>query len=214
MGICKIGVGVALMLLLLACAAEQNEQRLPYLGIPKLISRLENGVQQTDTIFPVIPSFALMDQDSVWITNESLRGQIYIADFIFLSCPTICPRMTSSMKEVYQQFSTNPKVKFLSHTIDPKRDSIPALKSHVRNLRVDGKKWHFVTGEESEMMTLAEEGYYSIAMKDAKSPGGYAHSGGLLLIDTKGHIRGVYDGTKQSETDRLKQDVLLLLKEK
>jgi protein SCO1 len=206
---CFIVIGI------LASCTEVAEQSpaLPYLGTPEVVTRLVNGEHVSDTVFPKIPSFSFIDQDSNKVTNSTFSKKIYVADFIFLSCPTICPKMTTELAKVQKRFAATPDVLFLSHTIDPENDSIPRLKMYASSLRVPSSKWHFVTGDQEKIMDIADKGYYAIAKKDAESPGGYAHSGGLLLIDRAGHIRGVYDGTNATETKRLIADIERLINE-
>ena len=197
-----------------ACNMRPNSSsELPYLGNPEIVEKQINGKTVLDTVYPFVPPYSFVDQDSNLVTNETFRGKIYVVDFIFLSCPTICPKMTRELNQVYRTFRREKDVLFLSHTIDPLNDSIPRLKTYALSLKAVSSKWHFVTGNQDEIMGIADKGYYSIAKKDSLSPGGYAHSGGLLLIDRKGHIRGVYDGTNHQETIRLEADIKLLLEE-
>jgi protein SCO1/2 len=188
-----------------SCKDKYVKQSLPYLGNPI--------IQNKDTLYPKIADFNFINQDSISVSNKTFEGKIYIADFIFLSCPTICPKMNEMMLYAYQKFKQDERVLFLSHTIDPNNDSIPLLKKYAQSIGVDSKKWFFVTGKEKDIYDLAEKSYYAIANKDSLAPGGYKHSGGLLLIDKNQHIRGVYDGTISSENERLVNDITILLKE-
>lgn len=115
------------------------------------------------------------------------------------------------MKKVYEEFKTNPNIFFLSHTIDPENDTITRLKAFAEALGVDSHKWFFVTGEKDSIYSIAGNSYFATAYPDESSPGNYIHSGGLLLVDTHKHIRGVYDGTNPKETERLIADLKLLL---
>lgn len=195
----------ALCILLFALGCTSGSKKLPVLGNPALPASAENS--------PVIPPFSFTGQDNIPVTETTFKNHIYVADFIFLSCPTICPVMTRELKKVYDTFEHDPRVLFLSHTIDPEHDTTEALKRHSDRLGVDSKKWFFVTGEKDSIYKIAEEGYFSSARSDKKAPGGYIHSGGLLLIDTNRHIRGVYDGTNPQETERLINDIKILLQE-
>lgn len=191
--------------LLLACSQPAKKEALPILGEPVLVGE--------DTVYPSIRDFRFVDQDSNIITNASFKNKIYVADFIFLSCPSICPKMNETMLRVYQQFAADTSILFLSHTIDPVNDSIPRLKQFAEGIGVSGRKWHFVTGNMDSIYNIAEQSYFATAYKDSTAPGGFVHSGGLLLIDRKRHIRGVYDGTDSSETTRLVEDLNKLLKQ-
>lgn len=180
--------------------------KLPYLGNPNTV----NGKQ----VYPVVKPFSFTNQDSITVTNQNFRNKIYIADFMFLNCPTICPKMTMEMKRVYDVFKDNPQVMFLSHTIDPKNDSIQRLRQYAENMGVKADKWCFVTGNRDSIYSIATDSYYATAYSDKAAPGGYVHSGGLLLIDKDQHIRGVYDGTDPNDTNRLIAELNLLLEEK
>lgn len=181
--------------------------KLPLLGEP-LVNRATG-----DTIYPVIRPFSFLSQDSTLVSNATFSNKVYVADFIFLSCPSICPKMNASMLQAYKFFNNDTTVLFLSHTIDPERDNIARLKMHANSLGVSSKKWLFVMGNKDSIYSIAEKNYFATAYKDSTAPGGFAHSGGLLLVDKQRHIRGVYDGTEPSETTRLINDIQILLKE-
>ncbi len=196
-------------LLLVFCfclfACKEKQQQLPVLGEPELIGN--------EKVYPTIASFNFINQDSQQVNAGTFTDKVYIADFIFLSCPTICPKMTAAMNKVYRAYLQDDRVALLSHTIDPDNDTIPRLKAYANNLQVSTPKWHFVTGNQDTIMHLAEKSYFSAAYPDSTAPGGFTHSGGLLLIDKNRHIRGVYNGTKPAETDRLIADIAVLLAE-
>lgn len=185
-------------------ACSQKAEQLPYLG-----HHTEEGGKVEK--YYEIPQFSLLNQDSLLVSNQTLAGKVYVADFIFLQCPTICPKMNVEMKRVYDAYQAEEKVLFVSHTIDPKNDTIPVLKAYSESLGVDPLKWHFLYGKEQVIHQLAQ-GYFMQAYQETNAPGGYAHSGGFLLIDGQQHIRGVYDGTNSADVDRLIQDIKLLLK--
>lgn len=189
---------------LISCS--KTDEKLPTFGHTTVNS-------SGDTIYSTIKPFKFINQDSIVITEQTFDNKIYVADFIFLSCPTICPKMTNELKNVYDEFKTNPHVYFLSHTIDPEHDTIPRLKEYAENMGVDHAKWFFVTGNKDSIYTIAEESYFASAFPDKEAPGGYIHSGSFLLIDVNKHIRGVYDGTDPLETKRLMKDLRKLLTE-
>ena len=192
-----------LTLCLFACSNQQT--KLPILGTPDIIGE--------DTLFPSIPNFEFLNQQNKLVNELTFHNKIYVTDFMFLTCPTICPKMTSEMNKVYKHYESNNNILFLSHTIDPENDSIPLLLSHANQLKVNHSKWHFVTGKKEQIYDLAENSYFSAAYKDSTAPGGFVHSGGLLLIDKYKHIRGVYDGTNPKETRKLINDIHSLLRE-
>lgn len=197
-------VFILLGLIFISCT--QKQEKLPILGNSKVMGN--------DTIYPKVNDFSFKDQNNTVVSNATFGNKIYVADFIFLSCPTICPKMNVEMKKVYDAYKEEPKVSFLSHTIDPEHDTTQKLKDYSEALNVNDKKWHFVNGNKDSIYSIAENSYFTTAYSDAKEPGGYVHGGGLLLIDQNRYIRGVYDGTNPLETKRLIDDIAILLKEK
>ena len=196
---------IPVVLLIWACSQSSNEERLPIYG--------HTSYQENDTIYHTIQDFQLMDQDSTIITNASLAEQIYVADFFFTSCPTICPTMKSQLLRVYQRYQGNSEVGIVSHTIDPVYDTIPLLKDYAARLGVESDQWKFLWGDQDLIYELAERSYMSIADEDSQAEGGFVHSGYFLLVDKERRIRGVYDGTDANQVDVLMNDIAKLLKE-
>ena len=204
-----IYVAVCLMAIeLIAC--NNQPDKLPILGERTFTTDPLTG--KADTVYPSIPAFDLTDQDSARVTGDSFANRIYVSDFIFLSCPTICPKMTKEMLKVYHAFENDDRVGLLSHTIDPEYDTIPRLKQYATSIGVRSSQWHFVTAPADTIYKLAAS-YYATAYPDSTAPGGFTHSGGLLLVDKRKHIRGVYDGTDSMATKRLIKDITQLLNE-
>jgi len=194
-----------ILLVVFACSQQTKENALPVLG--------NTIYEENDTIYHTIQPFELLDQDSTIVTNESLSDNIYVADFFFTSCPTICPKMKAQMLRVYEQFEGNDEVLILSHTIDPAYDTIPLLKDYAERLGVKSSQWKFLWGEQDVIYDLAEGSYLSIADEDEGAPGGFIHSGAFLLVDKEGRVRGMYDGTEENQVDVLMKDMEKLLKE-
>ncbi|MEN9522183.1 MAG: hypothetical protein RL065_560 [Bacteroidota bacterium] len=163
--------------------------------------------------YPTIKSFEFINQDSVTITNATFDNKIYVADFFFLNCGTICPKMTKQMKRMYDEFKDEPRVVFLSHTIDPQHDNIQRLKEHSKNLKVESSKWHFVTGNEDSIYNIAEHSYYSSAKADSTADGGLIHSGGFILVDKNRNVRGIYDGTDPTSVAKMMITIRKLLEQ-
>lgn len=159
-----------------------------------------------------IADFHFQDQDSNWVSNDTFKDKIYVADFFFTTCPTICPIMSKNMLLVTEHFKGNAAIGIISHSIDPKHDSIPVLKKYAEKLGADTGLWHFVNGPAEEIYTLAEKSYFSAAGEEEEAPGGYIHSGGFVLVDQNRQIRGVYDGTVVDSVKKLIRDMDFLLK--
>lgn len=202
------------MVLLMGLAGCSETDKLPILGEREVISKQIDGKTVTDSVYHTIPDFKFVSQDGDTVTAATVKDKIYVADFFFTSCPTICPKMKTQLKRVYERFQTNPNVLLLSHTIDPVHDSVAALKAFAQELGVTGKNWLFVTGDRDKIYDIGQNSYMVTAKEDASAPGGVVHSGAFILVDKDRHIRGIYDGTTVDGVDKLMADMDKLLAEK
>jgi protein SCO1/2 len=192
-------------------ACTSTPKTLPIYGERTPVKKLVNGVSVVDTIYQTIPYFSFLNQDSIVINSDSLKNKIYVADFFFTSCPSICPIMEKQMLRVYEKFKGNPEVKFLSHTIDPRHDNIHVLKNFSNKLGVDSKQWYFLYGDRDTIYSLAKNAYMSSTYEDRNTAGGIVHSGYFLLVDKDKRIRGAYDGTDEGQVSQLMNDMQVLL---
>ncbi len=193
--------------------AEVND-RLPFLGEPEISYRMENGISIADTVPHQIPAFRFTDQDGNTFTEKDVEGKIYVADFIFTTCPSICPIMTGNLLKVQEEFKGDERVMIVSHSIDPEYDTPSVLKKYAEEKGADTRIWKFLTGDRETIYSLCENEYMAFAKKDKNAPGGYIHSGFFVLIDGNRHIRGAYDGTEEGKTEELIRDMKILLNEK
>ena len=200
-----------LSIALISGCGNSSSQKLPILG-RTMYEETPNGL---DTVYHTIPDFSFVDQDSMVVTHETFDGKIYVTDFFFGTCPTICPVMKQQMLRVYEQFKDNPEFAILSHTIDPEHDTVAYLKNYSVNIGVpDNKTWHFVTGNKDDIYEMGtEKGYMVPVGEDKNAPGGFIHSGAFILIDKEKRVRGFYDGTKKLDVDALMADIPKLLAE-
>ena len=167
-----------------------------------------------DTVYHEIADFEFVNQVGDTISNADVEGKIYVADFFFTTCPTICPIMKKEMLRVYETYKDNPNFLILSHSIDPTHDTQEVLKVYAEKLGVnDAKTWNFLTGDAEKIYEIGQTSYLTTAMEDQNEPGGFLHSGAFVLVDGDGHIRGVYDGTKSDQVDRLIRDIPKLLEQ-
>lgn len=196
---------LACMVALCFQRCSHTEQSLPILGAREVVAG--------DTVYHTIAPFQFVNQDSVLITNADFAGKVYVADFFFTSCRTICPIMKSQMLRVYEATAGMEDVRILSHTIDPEWDTVALLHDFSERLGVESSRWHFVTGVKDSIYKIAQTSYFATAMEDRTEPDGFIHSGAFLLIDRKGRIRGKYDGTKEDEVNRLIGDIKRLRRE-
>jgi len=210
----KLALYAAFGILLFGAACTQ-EKKLPIYGDREAkISKDANGNEKIDTVYKTIPDFKFLNQDSVEVTQDAFKNKVYVADFFFTSCTTICPVMHRNMKTIYDKYKGNPEVMFLSHTIDFKYDKPSVLKKYAQKLGVDGPQWQFLYGEKAAVYGLAEKDYLVAVQEDSAATDGYVHQGWLVLIDKHKRIRGAYDGTKTEEVEKLKSDMDILLAEK
>ena len=201
-----------LIFMLLGCSNPRND-KLPILGRKSIQEKTVNGIVTNDTVYHKIRNFTFINQDSMEVTNSTFENKIYVADFFFTTCPTICPIMKTQMLRVYEHFEDYDGILFLSHTIDPDYDTVALLHDFAERLGVSSKKWHFVTGPKEYIYEIGQNSYMVTAMEDENEPGGYLHSGAFILVDPDRHIRGLYDGTREDQVDRLISDIPMLLKE-
>ena len=194
---------VFVFLVVLGC---QQEKKLPFLG-PKEV------LKQGDTLYHKIPDFKFLNQDSLWVSQKDMAGKIYVADFFFTTCPTICPKMKTQLLRIYDKFAEDDRVRILSHTIDPEYDGVRVLKDYAKKLNITSPRWNLVTGKKSDIYRLGEKSYMVTAQEDANEEGGFVHSGAFILVDKNRHVRGIYDGTKEEDVNHLIEDMTLLLKE-
>jgi protein SCO1/2 len=189
---------------MLACTTAPPK-KLPKLGRHNYIET-DTGI---DTIFHTVKPFSFLNQDSVLITNESYANKIYITDFFFTSCPSICPAMKIQMLRIHEKYKNNPSVGILSHTIDPEYDDVAMLHDYAERLDVSNSNWDFVTGVKDSIYHAAQTSYY-VGVRD---DGSFEHSGKFVLVDKEQHLRGFYEGTDKESVDILLQDIETLLKE-
>lgn len=184
----------------------KNNEPLPKLGNWHVE---DNG----DTVYHQIAQFEFVNQVGKTVTNADVEGKVYVADFFFTTCPTICPIMKKEMLRVYDAYKDNPNFKILSHSIDPTYDTQEVLKDYAEKLGIeDANTWNFLTGEPQKIYEIGQTSYLTTAQEDQKEPGGFLHSGAFVLVDQEGHIRGVYDGTKEDQVTRLINDIPKILK--
>lgn len=204
----------AVLILVLAACSSNEPKRLPILGEREPVQKTVDGKTVTDTIYKTIPAFSFVNQDSAEVSNKDFDGKIYVADFFFTSCPSICPVMHRNMLKVYEKFKGNDEVKFLSHSIDSKYDVPHVLKKYAGKLGVEGTQWEFVHGSKDSIYTIAEKNYLVAVNDDPnKETGGFIHQGWFILVDKEKRLRGAYDGTKEDQVNQMEIDMQTLLDE-
>ncbi len=176
---------------------------------PKLVDKSLQGVDK----FHRVTTFSLIDQDGNKVTENAFKDKIYITDFFFVTCPTICPKMTNQMHRVYQEFKDNDAILFLSHTVMPEADSVAILKDYADKLKVSSNKWKFVTGDKKQIYNLARKTYFAAVTEGDGGVNDFIHTENFVLVDKEKRLRGFYDGTSKEDVDRLIREIYTLLEE-
>ncbi|QSW90604.1 MULTISPECIES: SCO family protein [Flavobacterium] len=209
-------------------------------AVPKIVDRIKNDDvvkgnrldnvgsknSKSDTKLITIgkaPKFELTNQDNVKISNETYKGKVYVLEFFFTTCPSICPKMNLSMLEIEKTFFGNPNFGIVSITIDPVHDTPQVLKDHAKLLGVKSSNWNFLTGDRQTIMDLSNKGFNLYAGENSKVSGGFEHSGLFALIDKDGNIRCrkdefgnpniYYDGLDKKGVREIQEDIKILLEE-
>ena len=186
--------------------------RLPYYG-PKQIIPGAGKHGRADTLFHSIPAFSFVNQDGLTITDNSLQGKIYVADFFFASCKSICPKIASNLGVLQTKFQPKDSIYILSHTVTPEADSVPVLKQYSLTIHADTKSWYFLTGDKKAIYDIAFKGYLLNAVDDTTAvdiQNRFLHDNHLVLVDKEKHIRGIYDGTSLPDVNKLIDDIHML----
>ena len=187
--------------------------KVQILGQKLVEKKTVNGQVEYDTVSATIPPFQFVDQDGATVDTNTVKGKIYVVDFFFTHCPSICPKMKAEMHKVYEKYKDDPNVLILSHSIDPARDSISALKTYSDKLNLKSSKWHFLTGNKDSIYAISEN-YLAFVKEDKDAAGGFVHDGNFILIDRQRRVRGYYDGTTDEGAEKLLRDIETVLHEK
>ncbi|NHA03037.1 SCO family protein [Mucilaginibacter sp. HC2] len=181
---------------------------LPILGNREPVTKTVDGKQVTDTVYSTIPAFKFVNQYADTITNKSLDGKIYVADFFFTTCPSICPVMHRNMLNVYKEFKADDNFRIISHTIDPKYDTVPVLKKYADKMGISGNTWWLLHGTKEETYQIAKN--YLVSVQEKNPQGEYIHDGYFILVDKQKRLRGTYDGTDPAQVTKLIADIKTL----
>jgi protein SCO1 len=157
-----------------------------------------------------ISNFKLINQNGDSVTNAITNNKIYVADFFFTTCTSICPKMSNSMAELQKEYLNDNSVVLLSHTVTPEIDSVPVLAEYAKKYDVDLKKWQLLTGDKKEIYNLARKSYFVVLDEGDGGVQDFIHTENFVLIDKKKRIRGFYDGTSPSQIDKLIDDIKIL----
>ena len=173
---------------------------------PELVDSTVQHISKYHTI----ADFSFVNQNGKTITQKEYEGKIYVADFFFTTCGSICPKMTTNLAEIQKAIRHNPKVMLLSHSVLPDTDSVPVLKQYALKNGVIDSKWNLVTGDKKAIYTMARKSYLAVKLGKPNELYDMVHTENFVLVDTKRRVRGFYDGTKKEDVQRLIADIEFL----
>ncbi len=179
-------------------------------GPKEPITKTVNGKVVVDTIYHSVGGFSLLNSDSVIVTEKLTEGKIFVADFFFTTCSSICPKMSGQLMRVQYEYKDDSSVVILSHTVDPEHDTPSVLKVYSKKYEAIPGKWYFLTGDKKAIYDLARNNYFISATEGDGGKGDFIHSEQMVLVDKKKHIRGYYDGTDVRDVRRLMDEIKLL----
>jgi protein SCO1/2 len=188
-------------------------KKLPILGNHRLDTSTVNGTLKTDTVFHSIPDFKLTNQDGKIVDQSIVAGKVYVADYFFTTCTSICPVMSNQLERVARSYSGNPKFMILSHSVDPETDTPELLREYAKLHHAKPYAWVFLTGDKKALYDLARTGYLLDAQEGNGGPEDFIHTQNFALIDKQRRIRGYYDGTDSTQVNQLITDIGFLLQE-
>lgn len=201
------------IILTLFYSALKPKKTLPIFNPADVNPELVDSTVQYKSKYHTIADFSFINQNGKTITQKDYEGKIYVADFFFTTCGSICPKMTTNLSDIQKAFANNPKVKLLSHTVFPETDSVPVLKAYAKKHHVDNNKWNLVTGDKKEIYTMARKSYLAVKLGKPSELYDMVHTENFVLVDTKKRVRGFYDGTNKEDMKRLIEDITFLANE-
>lgn len=191
-------------------SALKPAKSLPIYNPADINPELVDSTIQYVSKYHTVADFSFVNQNGETITQKNYEGKIYVADFFFTTCGSICPKMTTNLEEVQKAIRTNPKVMLLSHTVFPETDSVPVLKEYAIKHHVDDRKWNLVTGDKKAIYSLARKSYLAVKLGKPSALYDMVHTENFVLVDQKRRVRGFYDGTNKEEVQRLIEDIAFL----
>lgn len=184
-----------------------NRKTLPVFDPSDVNPEMVDSTIQYKSRFHKIADFSFTNQNGKTITQKDYEGKIYVADFFFTTCGSICPKMTTNLVDVQKAILNNPKVMLLSHTVTPEIDSVAVLKAYAVKNGVNDKKWNLVTGDKKDIYTMARKSYLAVKLGKPEELYDMVHTENFVLVDAKRRVRGFYDGTDKKEIQRLIEDI-------
>lgn len=198
---------------LFACQTKEQTQKeiLPYYNTADFTPNWYTEKQLDTLKLHKIADFSLIDQDGKKVSSETVKGKIYVANFFFTICPSICPTMTQNLLAVHNTFKNDADILMVSHSVMPATDTVAQLKKYASRWKIDSQRWHLLTGEKDKIYALARQSYFAekeIGLQKEKNE--FLHTENAFLIDKNGYIRGVYNATLPLDVENLVKDIKVL----
>lgn len=205
-----IVIVLSAIILTLFYSALKPKKSLPIYNPSMVNPELVDSTVQYISKYHAIADFSFTNQNGKIITQKDYEGKIYVADFFFTTCGSICPKMTTNLVEIQKAIINNPKVMLLSHTVFPEMDSVAVLKEYAIKNGVIDSKWNLVTGDKKQIYTMARKSYLAVKLGKPEELYDMVHTENFVLVDSKRRVRGFYDGTKKEDIERLIEDINFL----
>ena len=201
------------IILTLFYSALKPKKMLPIYNPSMVNPELVDSTVQYISKYHTISDFSFTNQNGKIITQKDYDGKIYVADFFFTTCGSICPKMTMNLAVIQKEIINNPKVMLLSHTVFPETDSVSVLKNYAVKNGVIDNKWNLVTGDKKQIYSMARKSYLAVKLGKPNELYDMVHTENFVLVDSKRRVRGFYDGTKDEDIQRLIDDINFLCSE-
>lgn len=210
----RIFIGVFLVFSIITIylfyVALKPSKTLPIYNPSDVNPELVDSTVQYISKYHTVADFSFVNQNGKTITQKDYEGKIYVADFFFTTCGSICPKMTTNLVDIQKAIINNPKVMLLSHTVFPETDSVAALKAYAVKYGVNDTKWNLVTGDKKEIYTMARKSYLAVKLGAPNQLYDMVHTENFVLVDAKRRVRGFYDGTNKEDIEKLISDINFL----
>ena len=206
----KINLIYIFIILFISCNQDSNKQLPIYNPVdfnPKLVDKSVRNITENHTV----SDFNLINQNGTIITSKDYENKIYVVDFFFTSCPSICPIMTNNMLKIQDEFINNDDIMLLSMSVTPEIDNVEVLKEYAIEKGVIDSKWNITTGQKKHIYELARKSYFAVVEQGDGGLQDFIHTPNFILVDTKKQIRGIYDGTEENQISRLIRDINVLV---
>ena len=206
----SVVIVLSVIILFLFYSALKPKKMLPIYNPSMVNPELVDSTVQYISKYHTVEDFSFINQNGKTITQKEYEGKIYVADFFFTTCGSICPKMTTNLVEIQKATINNPKVMLLSHTVFPETDSVSVLKKYAVKNGVIDAKWNLVTGDKKQIYTMARKSYLAVKLGKPNELYDMVHTENFVLVDSKRRVRGFYDGTKKEDIQRLIADINFL----